>query len=116
MYESMEREGGDITAADMVIPEETSEIAQFYKDSTVFLTGATGFLGKMCLEKLLRDCNELKKIYVMVRPKKGKDIQTRFEEIFDGPVSTMRILSNLGISNNSRRRRLLKSINIYLSK
>ncbi|EFA08474.2 fatty acyl-CoA reductase wat [Tribolium castaneum] len=85
MYETIEREGGDITAADMVLPEESSEIARFYADSTVFLTGATGFLGKMCLEKLLRDCYDVRKIYVMIRPKKGKDIQTRFDEIFDGP-------------------------------
>ncbi|XP_044261424.1 fatty acyl-CoA reductase wat-like [Tribolium madens] len=85
MYETMEREGGDITAADMVLPEESSEIAKFYFDSTVFLTGATGFLGKMCLEKLLRDCYDVRKIFVMVRAKKGKDVQTRFDEIFDGP-------------------------------
>jgi fatty acyl-CoA reductase len=90
MYESVEREGGDITAADMVLPDsEPSEIVNFYSGSTVFLTGATGYLGKMCLEKLLRECFDIKKIYVMVRPKKGKNVQTRFEEIFDGPVSSL---------------------------
>lgn len=85
--EQPEREGGDITAADMVDREEVSDIVNFYADSTIFLTGGTGYLGKMILEKLLRECYDLKMIYVLVRPKKGKDVQTRFEEIFDGPVS-----------------------------
>ncbi|RZC36696.1 fatty acyl-CoA reductase -like, partial [Asbolus verrucosus] len=78
--------GGDITAADMIIPElEPSEIAKFYSKSTVLITGSTGFLGKMCLEKLLRDCYDLKRIFVLIRPKKGKDVETRFQEVFDGP-------------------------------
>lgn len=35
------------------------------------LTGCTGFLGKIILEKLLRTCPDVNKIYVMVRPKRG---------------------------------------------
>lgn len=31
-----------------------SEIQSFYKDTTIFLTGATGFLGNLILEKLIR--------------------------------------------------------------
>lgn len=82
------REGGDITAADMVLPEEEpSKIQEFYKDSTVFITGATGYLGKLILEKLLRCCPDLKHIYVLLREKKGKDREKRFQEIFDVPVN-----------------------------
>lgn len=33
---------------------ELSEIQSFYKNSTVFLTGATGFMGSLILEKLIR--------------------------------------------------------------
>lgn len=33
---------------------ELSSIQEFYKDATVFITGATGFLGKILVEKLLR--------------------------------------------------------------
>lgn len=83
--ESTEREGNDITASDMVLPENDSEILEFYKNSTVFITGATGFLGKLCMEKLLRS-TELNKIFVLMRPKKGKEIQKRFDELFDEPV------------------------------
>lgn len=84
--ETFEREGGDITASDMVLPEEDSDLLEFYKDSTIFITGATGFLGKLCMEKLLRTCTSLNKIYVLMRPKKGKDVQKRFNELFDEPV------------------------------
>jgi len=31
-----------------------SEIQSFYNDATVFLTGATGFMGNLILEKLMR--------------------------------------------------------------
>lgn len=82
------REGGDITASDMILPEDDSDILQFYKDSTIFITGASGFLGKLCMEKLLRTCTDVNKIYILLRPKKGKDVQKRFEELFDEPVRT----------------------------
>ncbi|XP_017076433.2 fatty acyl-CoA reductase wat-like [Drosophila eugracilis] len=53
-----------------------TDIQGFYKDKVVFLTGATGFLGKVIIEKLLRT-TEVKRIYSMIRPKRGQDIQER---------------------------------------
>lgn len=82
------REGGDITAEDMILPDmDKSEIKDFYTGATVFLTGSTGFLGKLVLEKLLRTCNGIKKIYILLRPKKNKDVEKRFDEIFETVVS-----------------------------
>jgi fatty acyl-CoA reductase len=46
-------------------------IQNFYKDKVIFITGTTGFVGKVVLEKILRSLPDFKKIYVMVRPKKG---------------------------------------------
>lgn len=81
------REGGDITAEHMVLLEQApSEITEFFRDSTVFLTGATGYLGKLLLEKLLRSCPDLKHVYILIREKKGKGREARFEEVFDSPV------------------------------
>lgn len=42
----------------------------------MFLTGATGFLGKVVIEKLLRT-TEVKRIYVLIRPKRGVEIKDR---------------------------------------
>lgn len=84
-------EGLDIAASYMIDenPKEQSEIQEFYTNSTIFVTGATGFLGKLLIEKLLRTCSTLRKIYILVRPKKGKEITTRVQEIFDSQVKKL---------------------------
>lgn len=46
-----------------------------------------GFMGKVLLDKLLRTCPGIENIYLLIRKKKGKDIHTRIEELFDDPVS-----------------------------
>lgn len=91
------KEGGDITASDMIDESNsgTSDLQNFYADSTIFITGATGFLGKILLEKLLRTCSDLKKIYILIRPKKDKDARKRFEDIFEAAVSTILNVSNV---------------------
>lgn len=61
-------------------------IQKFYAGANVLVTGATGFLGKLLIEKLLRSCPELSTIYVLVRSKKGKEVHERVEELFDDAV------------------------------
>ena len=46
-------------------------IAEFYKDKTLLMTGCTGFVGKVVLEKFIRCIPDFKRIYVLVRPKRG---------------------------------------------
>jgi len=65
---------------------ETS-IAESFRDGTVFVTGSTGFLGKILTEKLLRSCS-LKKIAILVRSKKGIDSSQRVADIYNESVST----------------------------
>lgn len=67
--------------------EISSEIIEFYKNKSIFVTGATGFLGKALIEKLLRSCYHLEKIYILVRHKKGKTPAQRLDEIFNCKVS-----------------------------
>ncbi|KAH8330484.1 hypothetical protein KR067_003931 [Drosophila pandora] len=55
-----------------------TEIQGFYRNKTVFITGGTGFLGKVVIEKLLRT-TEVKKIYSLTREKRGRDIKERVE-------------------------------------
>jgi hypothetical protein len=64
-----------------------SEIQEFYRGAKVLVTGGTGFMGKVLVEKLLRSCPHLGNIYLLVRSKKGKNVDSRIEEIFDDPVS-----------------------------
>lgn len=54
-------------------------VANSYADQSVLITGATGFLGKVLVEKLLRDCPKVKKIYILLRAKKGDSLEKRFE-------------------------------------
>ncbi|CAH1721740.1 fatty acyl-CoA reductase wat-like [Aphis gossypii] len=65
---------------------DMSEIQSFYDGTTVFLTGATGFVGNLILEKLIRTCSGVKKIYVLIREKKGKTSEERFKDLFNDPV------------------------------
>ena len=57
-------------------------MSTFYAGKTVFITGCTGFIGKVILEKFMRDLPDYKRIYVMVRAKKGHSLVKRLEDIF----------------------------------
>ena len=54
-------------------------ILQFYEGKTIFLTGATGFVGKVVLEKIIRVMPNIKKLFVMIRAKKNMSLQQRFD-------------------------------------
>lgn len=53
----------------------------------IFMTGASGFLGKVLLEKIMRKTPDFKKIYLLMRPKKNKDGRQRLDEMFNLAVS-----------------------------
>lgn len=58
-------------------------IKDYYEGKTIFLTGGTGFLGKLLLAKILRSLN-VKEIILLCRPKKGKSNDERLDNIFNG--------------------------------
>lgn len=66
--------------------DEGVSISHFFAHKSVLLTGATGFLGKVILEKLLRDCPDLTKVYVLLRAKQGHDCRRRVEELLNSVV------------------------------
>lgn len=61
-------------------------IPEYYEGKNILLTGATGFLGKVLLEKLLRSCPKVNSVYVLVRQKAGQTPQERVEEILSGKL------------------------------
>ncbi|XP_023311997.1 fatty acyl-CoA reductase wat-like [Anoplophora glabripennis] len=61
-------------------------VQRFFVGSKIFLTGGTGFIGILLLEKLLSSCPDISKVFMLVRDKKGKDVRTRMQEFFDNEV------------------------------
>ncbi|XP_026740075.1 fatty acyl-CoA reductase wat-like [Trichoplusia ni] len=76
--------------AQELILHHTSPVQQFYDGSTIFITGGSGFLGKQLLEKLLRSC-KIKKVIMLLRPKKDKTVEERLKYILkDALYDTLR--------------------------
>ena len=63
-----------------------SSIPEFYNGKSVFITGSTGFLGKVIVEKLLRSCEGIENVYLLVRPKKGKQASDRLGAFIKSPA------------------------------
>lgn len=63
-----------------------SEIAKWYSNKSAFVSGATGFVGKCLVEKLLYDCPDIGTIYIIIRPKKGVSFEQRKSEYKDHVV------------------------------
>ncbi|XP_060836401.1 fatty acyl-CoA reductase wat-like [Rhopalosiphum padi] len=61
--------------------ETAGSIAETFKNGTFIITGSTGFLGKILVEKLLRSCT-VKNIAILVRSKKGFDASQRVADIY----------------------------------
>jgi glycerone phosphate O-acyltransferase/fatty acyl-CoA reductase len=61
-------------------------IPQTYAGKAIFVTGCTGFVGKVLLEKLLFSLPLVRRVYVLIRGKRGSSLEERFmKEILDTP-------------------------------
>ncbi len=65
---------------------ELTKMQKFYDGKTIFITGASGFMGKCLLEKILYSCS-VKQIFILVRGKRGKSAAQRVQEFSTLPVS-----------------------------
>eukprot|EP00058_Branchiostoma_floridae_P005510 XP_002590998.1 hypothetical protein BRAFLDRAFT_69451 [Branchiostoma floridae] len=63
-----------------------SSIVEYYRGKTVLVTGATGFMGKVLVEKLLRACPDVDTLYLMVRHKAGQTPAQRINSIVEGKL------------------------------
>lgn len=67
-----------------------SNICEFFRGKNVLITGATGFCGKILVEKLIRSCAGIGKIFVIVRRKKNgkrRNLKIRSFESQSVPLS-----------------------------
>ena len=77
---------------------------------TVFLTGATGFVGSLVLEQLLRTCPDIHKVYVLVRQKHGVPPRQRIRQLlFTNPL--FHLLGQATASDSSNNIELVNSNN-----
>ena len=109
-------------------PEKQLQVRKFFEGKTIFMTGGTGFLGKFMLEKLMASCN-VKKIYVLIREKRGQSIEERCKALRSDQIFKFRVdpsklelitpvagdisLPDLGISLKDRQM-LIQETNIII--
>jgi len=61
-------------------------VVEFYAQKDVLITGATGFMGKCLVEKLLRSVSDIGRLMILVRPKRGKSVKDRVDAMLSSKV------------------------------
>ncbi|XP_022253139.1 putative fatty acyl-CoA reductase CG5065 isoform X2 [Limulus polyphemus] len=70
----------------LVTSEQTSPITDFYRGRSLFITGGSGFVGKVLVEKFLRSCPDIETIFILIRHKKGNNPAQRLEAILNSKL------------------------------
>nr|XP_019541935.2 fatty acyl-CoA reductase wat-like [Aedes albopictus] len=61
-------------------------IPETFAGADVFITGGSGFMGKVLIEKLLRSCPQIGNVFVLLRPRKGKLAKERVADLVQVPL------------------------------
>lgn len=83
-----------------------SQIVEFYAGKTLFLTGVTGFLGKILLAQIFQHCPDVKKVVCLIRGRQGVSASARFEkEVFATELFTNLIKKNPALKDKVQVRK-----------
>lgn len=63
----------------------TYSIKAEFDGAVVLITGASGYIGSVVLEQLLRTTN-VARVFLLLRPRRGQSIQQRAKALLQGPL------------------------------
>src|SRR5262249_11481195 len=72
-----------------------STIQEFFTGKTVLVTGATGFLGKALVEKILRGLPDVRRLYLLIRSRERANRTLGADERFWGEILKSSIFDRL---------------------
>uniref|UniRef100_A0A336K3G5 Fatty acyl-CoA reductase n=1 Tax=Culicoides sonorensis TaxID=179676 RepID=A0A336K3G5_CULSO len=81
--------------------------SEFYKNKTALVTGGTGLVGQLLIEKLIR--LDARKIFIIVREKKGVSAEERTQKLLGTPIFES-YLQNENLNNNIQNKLIQKVI------
>lgn len=61
--------------------DKAAGVPEFFAGRDIFVTGTSGVVGKPFVEKLLRSCPDVGRVYVLLRAKKGKTVEERLKKM-----------------------------------
>lgn len=73
------------------VNDDRSTIASFLAGKNIFVTGGTGFLGTVLLERLLSATPKIGNIYVLIRAKNGYSAEDRIKRLMSKVVSIVSV-------------------------
>lgn len=79
-------EGGRAARAEGGVYAALPAVPALLAGKDVLITGASGFLGRVLLEKLLRSCPDVGAVFLLLRAKKGVPPRERLADIVGVPV------------------------------
>lgn len=69
------------------VDDDRVSVANFLSGKSIFVTGGTGFLGTVLIERLLSATPKIGKIYVLIRAKNGYSAESRIKRLMSKVVS-----------------------------